>query len=46
MNRQKPICTGLGFSILKKAFGGVINQKSLIELQKNKILVLRMENGI
>ena len=28
----------------KKAFGEVISQKSLIELQKNEILVLRMEN--
>jgi len=28
----------------KKAFGEVISQKSLIELQKNEILALRMEN--
>ena len=33
-----------GIENRKKAFGEVINQKSLIELQKNEILALRMEN--
>lgn len=33
-----------GIENRKKAFGEVIGQKSLIELQKNEILALRMEN--
>ncbi|MEY3332253.1 MAG: hypothetical protein RLZZ176_553, partial [Cyanobacteriota bacterium] len=33
-----------GIENRKKAFGEVISQKSLIELQKNEILALRMEN--
>ncbi len=33
-----------GMENRKKAFGEVINQKSVIELQKNQILALRMEN--
>ncbi|NJL78762.1 MAG: site-specific integrase [Richelia sp. RM2_1_2] len=33
-----------GMENRKKAFGEVISQKSLIELQKNEILALRMEN--
>lgn len=33
-----------GMENRKKAFGEVIGQKSLIELQKNEILALRMEN--
>ena len=33
-----------GIENRKKAFGEVISQRSLIELQKNEILALRMEN--
>jgi Phage integrase family len=33
-----------GIENRKKAFGEVISQKSLIELQKNEISALRMEN--
>ncbi|MFN7851563.1 MAG: site-specific integrase, partial [Dolichospermum sp.] len=33
-----------GIENRKKAFGEVISQKSLIELQKNEILALRVEN--
>lgn len=33
-----------GIENRKKAFGEVINQKSLVELQKNEILALRIEN--
>ncbi len=33
-----------GMENRKKAFGEVVSQKSLIELQKNEILALRMEN--
>ncbi|NJR16502.1 MAG: site-specific integrase [Calothrix sp. CSU_2_0] len=33
-----------GIENRKKAFGEVISQKSLVELQKNEILALRMEN--
>ena len=33
-----------GMENRKKAFGEIISQKSLIELQKNEILALRMEN--
>ncbi|MEB3216837.1 MAG: hypothetical protein VKN72_11480, partial [Nostocales cyanobacterium 94392] len=33
-----------GIENRKKAFGEVISQKSTIELQKNEILALRMEN--
>lgn len=33
-----------GINNCKKALGEVIGQKSVIELQKNQILALRMEN--
>ncbi|MGB6298029.1 MAG: site-specific integrase [Rivularia sp. (in: cyanobacteria)] len=33
-----------GIENRKKAFGEVVNQKSVIELQKNQILALKMEN--
>ena len=44
MNIQRLIKDDLGLKIGKKAFGEVISQRSLIELQKNEILALRMEN--